>query len=115
MYKQRKSLWEGDLLKEGLVIRHLVIPGHIEESRQILSWVKENTPQALISIMLQYQPYFKAKICPEINRRINNTEYEQIKALVEEFGLEGWVQEFSSQEELAGVYFRQDYLENLLR
>jgi putative pyruvate formate lyase activating enzyme len=114
MYKQKKNIWEGDLLREGLIIRHLVIPGHIEESLQIISWIKENTPGALTSIMLQYQPYYGAEKYPEINRTLDYDEYEKIKAFVEKSGLTGWIQEYSPQEDLAGPYFSQTSLESLL-
>ena len=70
--------------------------------------VKKNTPKARLSLMFQYQPYFKANLFPEINRPINRSEYTQIKPFVEELGLEGWVQDFRPQENLAGPYFKPD-------
>ncbi|MFA6282220.1 MAG: radical SAM protein, partial [Candidatus Omnitrophota bacterium] len=54
MDKQKPDpIFNGKLLKEGLVIRHLVFPGHIDESKKILSWIKQNTPKALLSLMFQ--------------------------------------------------------------
>jgi putative pyruvate formate lyase activating enzyme len=105
MARQVRPLWAQDCLKKGLIIRHLVLPGHINESKKILGWIKQNTPQALISVMFQYQPYFKAKQYPQISRKINSCEYQEIKEFVEELGLEGWVQDFSPNEELAGINF----------
>lgn len=99
MYKQ---------IKETLIIRHLVLPNYIEESKQILSWIKENTPKARVSLMFQYQPYFKASSCPKINRPVNRAEYAQIKAYIEDLALDGWVQDFNPREELAGPYFEPD-------
>ena len=106
MYRQKRTIWEGDLLKEGLVIRHLVLPSHLDETIKVLSWINENTPKAVISLMFQYQPYFKADLYPEINRRVNEAEYEQIIKFLDGLGLEGWVQDLSSREELAGVHFK---------
>ena len=106
MYKQcRHPIWNRSTLERGLIIRHLVLPGHIEESKAILSWIKKNTPTAYTSVMFQYKPYFKAGNYPQINREINISEYNQIKDFTEELDLEGWVQEFNPPEKLAGVNF----------
>ncbi len=113
MYRQKKTRWEGELLKEGLVIRHLVLPGHADESMKALSWVEENIPQAIISLMFQYQPYFKAGLYPEINRRVNDVEYRQVRDFLEGLELEGWTQELSPEERLAGVHFKST-LERLI-
>ncbi|MDP2924645.1 MAG: radical SAM protein [Candidatus Omnitrophota bacterium] len=106
MYMQKKKAsFHGSLLEKGLIIRHLVLPSYIEESKKVISWIRKHTPQAFVSVMFQYQPYFKANGYPEINRRINNTEYQEIKDFIETIGLEGWVQDLTPKEELAGVYF----------
>ena len=114
MYLQRPlhSIKEG-VLREGLVIRHLVLPGHMDESKAILSWIKKNTPQALTSVMFQYQPYFKATHYPEINRTIDPAEYQTVSRLLNELNLEGWIQDPNPEEGLAGRYF-ESHLENWL-
>jgi putative pyruvate formate lyase activating enzyme len=109
-YQHKKPCFKQSLLDKGLIIRHLVLPGYIEETKKALFWIKENTPQVLASIMFQYQPYCKAGSYPEINRKITGAEYEEIKTMVEALGLEGWLQDNRTQEELAGVHFKQDYL-----
>lgn len=106
MYKQNKIRWQKGLLTSGLIIRHLVLPGHIGEAKKILTWIKKETPQALVSIMFQYQPYFKTSQYPAINRKLRRDEYKEISTFVEEIGLKGWVQDFVAQESLAGVYFQ---------
>ncbi|UCC95579.1 MAG: radical SAM protein [Candidatus Omnitrophota bacterium] len=106
MYDQQKTaIWANNLLKRGLIIRHLALPGHLEESKKVLAWIKANTPEALVSIMFQYRPYFKATSRPEINRPINRSEYSQIRNFVEELDLEGWLQEFNPSQDLAGIHF----------
>ena len=67
MNKQVKPLTSETLLKEGVIIRHLVLPNHINESKTLLLWIKKNTPKALVSVMFQYQPYFRAYLHPQIN------------------------------------------------
>ncbi len=113
MYQQKSAQWDGDLLKQGLVIRHLVLPGYVEETIKALTWINENTPEAILSLMFQYQPYFKARLHPEINRRVNEDEYEHVMDLLEELELEGWVQDMSPEENMAGVHFRPS-LEGLI-
>jgi len=109
MYKQKKKAhFRGDVLIGGLIVRHLVIPGNIAETVTILSWIKENIPDCLTSIMFQYQPYYKAKLYPQINRTVNFDEYSQVKELVQNLKLKGWVQDFTQKEDMAGVYFKPD-------
>lgn len=105
MYRQkRKPLWEAKILKEGLIIRHLILPGFVEESIKVIKWIEENTPHALISLMSQYRPYFKAKGDPLLGRTINRQEYEKVKNYLENTHLEGWIQEFLPPQDLAGPY-----------
>jgi putative pyruvate formate lyase activating enzyme len=113
MYDQKITVWEGPLLKEGLVIRHLVLPGGVDEAIRVLRWVSENTPRAVISLMFQYQPYFRASLYPEIDRRVNEEEYESVMDFLDELDLEGWAQDLSPEENLAGVHFRPS-LEGLI-
>jgi len=110
MYRQCPDPeWDADMLKKGLIIRHLALPGYLQESKNILTWIKENTPKALPSVLSQYQPYFKANDFPEINRRLSKAEYTEIKKLVEELEIDGgWMQEYNSREDLAGVHFKPD-------
>ena len=113
MYEQKSALSEGTMVKQGLVVRHLVLPGGIDETVKALTWISENTPRALVSLMFQYQPYFKAHLYPEIDRRVNEDEYERVMDLLDELDLEGWVQDLTPEENMAGVHFRPS-LEGLI-
>ena len=110
MSDQKSVVWEGPLLKQGLVIRHLVLPGHVEETMKALTWVNENAPQALISLMFQYQPYFKASLYPEIDRLVNEEEYERVMDFMDELDLEGWAQGLLPEEDwpgcISGLHWR---------
>lgn len=113
MYDQKNNYINPDgLMEKGLIIRNLVLPGNVEESIKILTWIKKNTPGALLSIMSQYQPYFEAKKFPQINRRIFFKEYDLIAKFLENSDLEGWIQDLTPNEKLAGIYFNP-HLENL--
>lgn len=114
MQRQKSEhLWDKDLLREGCIIRHLVLPGHLEDSKNILKWIKDNVGGACVSIMFQYRPYFKADRYPKINRALNTSEYNEVAAYVEELGLSGWLQEYNPQENLAGVHFKAGFGEFL--
>lgn len=105
MHEQKTPVFEGPLLKQGLVIRCLVLPGLVKETAKALDWVSRNTPRALLSLMFQYQPYFRAPEFPEIARCVNEEEYEEVMDLLDEIDMEGWVQDLVPREDLAGVHF----------
>jgi putative pyruvate formate lyase activating enzyme len=91
---------------ERLIVRCLLLPGHREEAEAILSWVVANLPGAGISIMAQYQPYHEAVRFPAINRRVTREEYSRLCSYAESLGIErGWMQEYDTAEDLAGVHF----------
>ncbi len=68
------------LIVSGLVIRHLILPGHTNESIKILDWIKSSLPSSdiLVSLMSQYTPVYKAECYPELSRRIIRKEYEKV-------------------------------------
>lgn len=88
------------LIKRGLIIRHLILPGHTKESINILNWIADNLPKTVfVSIMSQYTPYFEAEKYPEINRPITRHEYEKVVNHLYKLGLEnGYVQERDSSD-----------------
>ncbi|MBO5573664.1 MAG: DNA-deoxyinosine glycosylase [Clostridium sp.] len=93
---------EDGLLKRGVVIRHLVLPGHKEDSIALLHEIKKELPEGsfLISLMSQYTPYRKSTEHPEINRRITTYEYNKVLDAAIELGLDrGFMQEKSSAKE----------------
>jgi putative pyruvate formate lyase activating enzyme len=83
----------------GLLVRHLVLPGHLENSRKCLQALADLSPDIFISIMSQYSPRFKACDHPEIDRTLTEAEYDAITEFALDLGLENaFVQELSSQE-----------------
>lgn len=67
------------LILKGVVVRHLVMPSLIEESKEILDFIKDNLGKnAIISLMAQYLPLYGAQNFPEINRRVTKTEYSKV-------------------------------------
>ena len=95
---QPNDIIENGIMKKGMIIRHLILPTHQNDSKNILRWIKEHLGQkTFISLMSQYTPFYKAKNHPVLNRKIKPIEY---KAVINEFlslGFEnGFSQEYSS-------------------
>lgn len=90
------------LMKSGLIVRHMVLPGQRKDSIKILEWLADNLPRGgfLLSLMSQYTPYVTDVEYPELNRRVTSYEYESVvnKALELEL-TSGYMQEKSSARE----------------
>lgn len=92
---------ENRLIKKGLIIRHLVLPNHIDNSKKVLLWIKENLPQDVyVSLMAQYFPTYKAKNIEDLNRKLSKEEFEEIKNYLEKLDIHnGYFQELGEHEE----------------
>ena len=102
MYKQvgKPELDENGLIKKGLIIRHLVLPNYIENSKNVLKWIKENFgDDILVSVMAQYFPSNKALEYNDINRKLTEEEYSEIEDYVFELNLDGYMQDLEENEE----------------
>ena len=86
------------IIQKGLIIRHLLLPGMVEDSKKVLRWIKDNLPIEIpISIMAQYTPVYKAKSIKGINRKITEREYTRVIDYFFDIGLEnGFVQDYES-------------------
>lgn len=94
--------FEGDLLKSGLILRHLVLPGALENTKRVIDWVSETFAPGdiLFSLMSQYTPMGRARDYPELSRRLTQEEYREAVAYMERSGIEdGFYQELSSAKE----------------
>ena len=100
MYNQVGSpvLDASGIIQKGLVIRHLILPGHVKESINVLNWISDNLPKSVyVSLMSQYTPYYAAEQYAEINRPITRLEYEKVVNHLYKLGLEnGYIQERQS-------------------
>lgn len=96
--QQPKLIWNGNLLKKGLIIRHLTLPGCRHDSIKIINWIAENLPvdSFMISLMSQYTPTYKSKNYPEINRKITTFEYNSVLDETIKLNLNGYTQNKSS-------------------
>ena len=100
------------LLRRGLLVRHLVLPGQQDDSKAVLRWLAAALPPeaVLISLMSQFTPFHQSERFPELHRRLQPAEYEAVLEYYADLGLQGFVQELSSAREeytptfdLAGV------------
>ena len=100
MYQQvGKATFQDGIIQKGVIVRHLILPGQILQTKRMLNWVKENLPKDIyISIMAQYFPTHNAKNFPEINRKISKQEYQFVVSMLKDFE-NGFVQELSDNEE----------------
>lgn len=93
---------EGKMIS-GLIIRHLILPGNIENTKGVLKWIKDNIGlDVYLSIMAQYFPANKVsdKCYPELNRKISKYELEEVEEYLFELGFEnGFIQELGEHEE----------------
>ena len=89
---------EDGLLKKGVVIRHLLLPGRLNEAKAVMDWVAEHFApgEVLFSLMSQYIPWGKAQDDPELKRRLRPSEARNAREYMENLGLAGFVQEDSS-------------------
>lgn len=109
MYRQRGNILhldENGMATRGLIIRHLVLPGAVDNSLAVLRFLaSEISNRITLSLMSQYHPIAAVANFPPLNRRLLPTEYAQVVATMEQLGFDrGWVQEFSSAD-----YYRPDF------
>lgn len=103
MYRQTGTYEIGSdgILKKGVLIRHLILPGNLENTKGVLRYVAETFApgQVLFSLMRQYVPWGRASEFPEINRRLTKEEYNEAKAYMEELGIvDGYTQAADSSD-----------------
>ena len=71
-----------------MIIRHLVMPSHVECcTKPILDWIAKNCPKAVVNIMAQYNPCYRAHEYPEINRRPTNKEINEARTYATKLGI----------------------------
>lgn len=89
------------IIQKGLIVRHLVLPEHLQNTKSILKWIKVNLGKnTYCSIMAQYFPTYKASERKDINRKLYEKEYKEIEDLVYKIGLEnGYMQYVEENEE----------------
>ena len=96
MYRQAGApvFDENGIMLRGLLIRHLVLPGHTKETIRVLEWIAENLPKEIyVSLMSQYIPCHLACGHAILGRSLTRYEHEKVLNKFEKLGLNGFVQE----------------------
>jgi putative pyruvate formate lyase activating enzyme len=101
MYRQKGSnIWLDDegRITSGLIIRHLVMPGQIENSKKVLRWIAEElSPSVHVSLMSQYHPTPLVANHSRLGRTVAPAEYDEVRDEFDRLGFyRGWVQELDS-------------------
>ncbi|OIO30473.1 MAG: hypothetical protein AUJ18_07270 [Candidatus Hydrogenedentes bacterium CG1_02_42_14] len=103
MYRQKGAgikLSKEGVAESGLIVRHLVLPGHVENSKKCLRILAEEISNELhISLMSQYHPTPQTKDNPIFNRDLRRDEYEEVLEEMEQLGFKnGWIQSLESRD-----------------
>lgn len=85
--------WDGDRVVRGTIIRHLILPGHVDNSLRVLDWIGQTFApgEVLVSLMRQYTPM--GDLPAPLNRRVTDEEYDAVLSWMYLNGLEGFTQE----------------------
>jgi len=86
------------VMTRGMLIRHLILPGRVQQSKDTLSWIHDHLPEGTwVSLMAQYTPCGAAREMPALNRPITQAEYDEVVDHLFDLGMEdGYVQELTS-------------------
>lgn len=86
------------MMKKGVIVRHLILPSHKDESIKVLTHLKEyfGTEDYSLSLMRQYYPCYRAAEYPKINRKLTTYEYDKVAEKAQELGFHGFTQEKDS-------------------
>ena len=112
MYRQVGSIkFNDDLLEKGLIVRVLVLPGHVDDSKKIIEYLyKTYNNEIIISIMSQFTP---VNICnyDNLNRKLTMEEYNEVVKFAEDLGvINAFIQEGESAEESFIPDFNSDVI-----
>lgn len=96
-----KPIFDGDIMTKGVIVRHLILPSHKDDSIAILEELcsRFGNDAFLVSLMSQFTPTDKCRDFPEINRRLTSLEYKRVCECFERLGFKGYIQERSSATE----------------
>lgn len=97
MINNKKTVLSGDLLKSGVIVRHLILPMNSSDSVEILTALRPKIKDAYLSLMSQYTPFGEIENFPELKRKITNREYQKVLDKVYELKYEKvFIQDTSS-------------------
>ena len=92
---------ENGMIKKGLIIRHLILPNNIENTKNVLNWIDKNiNKNVYVSLMAQYFPTYKSNEYDEISRKLTQEEYDEIEQYLFSLDIQnGYMQDLEENEE----------------
>lgn len=89
---------EDGILKKGVVIRHLILPGRVAEAKRVMDWVSEQFEpgEVLFSLMAQYTPCGDLEQFPELQRTLRPSELRAARSYMDALGVQGYAQELEA-------------------
>ena len=93
------SINDNGIIEKGVIIRHLILPGYLNNSKHVIDWVSENFNKSdiLFSLMSQYTPNKNVSDIPKLKRSITEKEYKIVKNYLLDSGFsEGYLQDLNS-------------------
>ncbi len=95
---QKKDVIKSGLMKKGIIVRHLILPAHINDSIKIFEWINKYMGNKIyISLMNQYFPCYKAKKIEELKNKVKPLEYKRVVKAIERMDFEnGFIQDEES-------------------
>lgn len=93
--QQPENIVKNGIIEKGVIVRHLILPLHTQNSIKALDLLKENFPNVPISLMAQYTPVVESKFT-ELNRKITHRERNKVVDYMLSLGLDGFIQERKS-------------------
>jgi putative pyruvate formate lyase activating enzyme len=113
IYRQKGAvlhLSDDGTAESGIIIRHLVLPGHAENSIKVLNFIaSELSPKLHVSLMSQYYPTPKVSCHPVLKNVVSGEEYEHVAEEMDRLGIcNGWIQELGSAEHYLPDFERED-------
>ncbi len=117
MCRQRRTAVFDDtgIMRSGVIVRHLVLPGNVSGTREVLQRLSRAVPprSVWVSLMSQYLPCNKAGEYRELSRRISAEEYSAAAGCLAEYGFDnGWVQEENGSPDLSGINIEERHFED---
>lgn len=92
---QKKDVFKDNLLRQGLIIRHLVLPNEIDNSLKVIDYIAKNFPDRIVSVMSQFTPTPKSSI----KRKLTPLEYKIVQKRALNKLTKGYFQDFDSAED----------------
>ena len=91
---------DGMMLKKGVIIRHLLMPGMLIQAKLIIKQIHDRFGDSvLLSLLNQYTPNGMLDGYPKINRRVTENEYRSLLRYAESLGVRGYMQDKESADE----------------